>query len=177
MLTRGAMALPEPSAPRVSRCFKRPGACFSFADSREQVVKTARMAGMSEIATGVLHNVGNVLNSVNVSANLAKKNAEQLSVKDLEMMVEVLRANENDIGRFVTDALLRYGSEYPDTDVNSISVRCDTSGLTGLKPTAFTVERREGAPFRSNIYYSTSPLKTADHLNVLTRMEQLLKSA
>jgi len=74
-----------------------------LAESRAQVVATARKAGMSEIATGVLHNVGNVLNSVNVSANLVRKNAEQLSVKDLEMMVEILRANQDDIGRFVTD--------------------------------------------------------------------------
>jgi hypothetical protein len=30
-------------------------------------VEVARKAGMAEVATGVLHNVGNVLNSINVS--------------------------------------------------------------------------------------------------------------
>ena len=35
-----------------------------------QLVQSARRAGMAEIATNVLHNVGNVLNSVNVSATL-----------------------------------------------------------------------------------------------------------
>ena len=34
------------------------------------LVKASRSAGMAEVATGVLHNVGNVLNSVNVSAGL-----------------------------------------------------------------------------------------------------------
>ena len=34
--------------------------------ARAQVVDTARAAGMSEIATGILHNVGNLVNSVNM---------------------------------------------------------------------------------------------------------------
>ncbi|MFS8064671.1 MAG: HAMP domain-containing protein, partial [Luteimonas sp.] len=39
-------------------------------DSQQRLVETSRLAGMAEVATGVLHNVGNVLNSVNVSAGL-----------------------------------------------------------------------------------------------------------
>ena len=72
-------------------------------DSRKQVIRTARLAGMSEIATGVLHNVGNVLNSVNVSANLVTKKAEQLSVRDLEKMVHVLQPHEGNLGQFVAE--------------------------------------------------------------------------
>ena len=33
-----------------------------------KLVVAARQAGMAEVAIGVLHNVGNVLNSVNISA-------------------------------------------------------------------------------------------------------------
>jgi signal transduction histidine kinase len=71
-----------------------------LAESRAQNVRTARAAGMSEIATGVLHNVGNVLNSVNVSANLASRRTEQLSVRDLETMVGVLKENGGDLASF-----------------------------------------------------------------------------
>jgi len=39
----------------------------------KQLVDTSRQAGMAEVATGVLHNVGNVLNSVNVSATLIRE--------------------------------------------------------------------------------------------------------
>lgn len=35
-----------------------------------ELIEASRRAGMAEVATGVLHNVGNVLNSVNVSANV-----------------------------------------------------------------------------------------------------------
>ena len=72
-----------------------------LARSREQVIETARKAGMSEIATGVLHNVGNVLNSVNVAANLATKKTEELSLGDLEMLVKVLKVHESDLAAFM----------------------------------------------------------------------------
>jgi len=74
-----------------------------LARSREQVVETARLAGMSEIATGVLHNVGNVLNSVNVAANLATRRTEELSVQDLERLAQVLREHERDLALFVAE--------------------------------------------------------------------------
>ncbi|MSR62810.1 MAG: HAMP domain-containing protein [Planctomycetes bacterium] len=72
-----------------------------LAKSREQVIETARLAGMSEIATGVLHNVGNVLNSVNVAANLATRRTEELAVGDLELLVGVLQTHERDLAAFV----------------------------------------------------------------------------
>ncbi|MEQ1891436.1 MAG: ATP-binding protein [Planctomycetota bacterium] len=74
-----------------------------LAQSREQVVETARQAGMSEIATGVLHNVGNVLNSVNVAANLAARRTEELSVQDLELLAGVLQSHERDLAAFVAE--------------------------------------------------------------------------
>jgi len=74
-----------------------------LARSRAQVVKSARLAGMSEIATGVLHNVGNVLNSVNVSTSLVSRKVEQLSTDDLEKMVTLLRPHADDFGTFVSE--------------------------------------------------------------------------
>lgn len=71
--------------------------------SRAEVVKTARAAGMSEIATGVLHNVGNVLNSVNVSATLVAQRADSAAAADLQRVVEVLRPHAADPGRFFAD--------------------------------------------------------------------------
>ncbi len=43
----------------------------------QELIGTARRAGMAEIATGVLHNVGNVLNSVNVSASRRAEKSER----------------------------------------------------------------------------------------------------
>ncbi len=74
-----------------------------LASSREEIVRTARRAGMSEIATGVLHNVGNVLNSVNVSTNMVARKLDKLSLEDLSKLGEVLEQHRDDLGRFVTE--------------------------------------------------------------------------
>ncbi len=71
--------------------------------SRRQLVETARAAGMSEIATGVIHNVGNALNSVNVAASVAAAEAKGLETQDLERLVEVLEQHEPDLGRFISE--------------------------------------------------------------------------
>ena len=67
-----------------------------------QLLETARRAGMAEMATGVLHNVGNVLNSVNVSTNLVTSRVDSFSIGDLEQMLQVLES-QDDLGRFVSE--------------------------------------------------------------------------
>ena len=72
-------------------------------DSRRLIVQSARQAGMSEVATGVLHNVGNVLNSVNVSRSLMERKLEDLAVRDFARTVDVLKAQGDDLGRFIAE--------------------------------------------------------------------------
>ncbi|HZH17246.1 MAG TPA: HAMP domain-containing protein, partial [Archangium sp.] len=52
-------------------------------DVHRQLVQVARQAGRAEVATSVLHNVGNVLNSVHTSAMLAKERLMGLQVEDV----------------------------------------------------------------------------------------------
>jgi len=72
-----------------------------LAASRAAVIQSARSAGMSEIAVGILHNVGNVLNSVNVSAALIGRNARDLGVNELEDIAETLAEHAQGLERFV----------------------------------------------------------------------------
>jgi signal transduction histidine kinase len=65
------------------------------------LVAAARRAGMAEIATNVLHNVGNVLNSVNVSAGLMKRTAERSKSGALGQVVEMLDAHAADLPAFL----------------------------------------------------------------------------
>jgi len=69
--------------------------------SRADLVKAARAAGMSEIATGVLHNVGNVLNSVNVSANLVAERVRGSASNDLAKVVKALEPHADDLPGFL----------------------------------------------------------------------------
>lgn len=67
-----------------------------------QLLTTARLAGMAEIATNVLHNVGNVLNSVNVSADLMAAQLRASKLKGLARAVGLMDAHAGDLGEFLT---------------------------------------------------------------------------
>ena len=56
-----------------------------------QLVEASRQAGMAEVATGVLHNVGNVLNSVNVSSTLICEMLQQSRLSHMTRAVGLLR--------------------------------------------------------------------------------------
>ena len=45
--------------------------------TRKDLIDASRLAGMAEVATGVLHNVGNVLNSLNVSTSVIETGLKQ----------------------------------------------------------------------------------------------------
>lgn len=62
-----------------------------LADAQRRLMRMSHEAGMAEVATGVLHNVGNVLNSVNVSVNLIRERLERRRAHSLREAVELLR--------------------------------------------------------------------------------------
>ncbi len=74
-----------------------------LAISRAALVDSAREAGQSEIATGILHNVGNVLNSVNVSSSILAKQAAEIAADDLEALNQVIAEHADDLAAFLTE--------------------------------------------------------------------------
>ena len=74
-----------------------------LAETHKQLLDTSRQAGMAEVATGVLHNVGNVLNSVNVSATLLSDIVRQSKSDRVARLRELLAEHEKDLGRFFTE--------------------------------------------------------------------------
>ena len=74
-----------------------------LAASRSALVDSARTAGMSEIATGILHNVGNVLNSVGVAGSLVERKLRSSPVQKLAAVVGLLEQNSDDLATFVRD--------------------------------------------------------------------------
>jgi signal transduction histidine kinase len=71
-------------------------------ETHKQLLETSRQAGMAEIATNVLHNIGNVLNSVNVSASLVVDNMKKCKIANLAKVAAMLREHEHDLGTFIT---------------------------------------------------------------------------
>ena len=56
---------------------------------------------MAEVATGVLHNVGNVLNSINVSSTLIADRLRASRVSQLKDLARLLREHETSLGDFL----------------------------------------------------------------------------
>src|SRR5208337_4822629 len=68
----------------------------------KQLMESSRLAGMSEIATNVLHNVGNALNSVNVSTDLIVDCVKKSKASSLARVVLLLQEHAHDLGAFLT---------------------------------------------------------------------------
>ncbi len=68
----------------------------------KQLVAASRQAGMAEIATSVLHNVGNVLNSINVTATVVEERVRKSRTVDLNRLVKLLGDHKTDLGTFLT---------------------------------------------------------------------------
>ena len=63
----------------------------------------SRLAGMAEAATGVVHNVGNVLNGVNVSTDLLSQGLRKLQIDPLGKLCELLHQHSGDLAGFMTE--------------------------------------------------------------------------
>ena len=66
----------------------------------KQLLETSRHAGMAEVATSVLHNVGNVLNSVNVSASVVGEQVRSSNLERLTKVISLLQENRSDLSAF-----------------------------------------------------------------------------
>ena len=71
-------------------------------ETHKQLLQVSRQAGMAEVATGVLHNVGNVLNSVSVSATVVCDRLRQSEVNDLHRAAAMLDGKNGELGQFLT---------------------------------------------------------------------------
>jgi len=68
----------------------------------QQLLESSRLAGMAEVATSVLHNVGNVLNSVNITAALLKDKLEKSAVSLFGRVIALMNEHSGDLGQFLT---------------------------------------------------------------------------
>ena len=76
-----------------------------------ELVEASRKAGMAEVASGILHNVGNVLNSVTVSVSMLRDHLKKSHVSRLAMATDVLLAHQSDLPQFFAQS--RKGVVFP----------------------------------------------------------------
>jgi signal transduction histidine kinase len=71
--------------------------------AQREFVSSVRKAGMAEIANSVLHNVGNVLNSIRVSAALIQTRVRGLKTDGLSLATGLMSEHAAGIGDFLTN--------------------------------------------------------------------------
>ena len=129
------MVLDRYSTPVVGRDGRHYGRLWGFRDitARKQaeaalekahleMIGVSRQAGMAEIAIGVLHNIGNVLNSVNVSATLIADQLRQTEAGNIAKLAMMFAQHQGDLAAFLTtDPRGRTIPGYLDTLANSLA--------------------------------------------------------
>jgi PAS domain S-box-containing protein len=69
---------------------------------QRELVEASRLAGMAEIATGVLHNVGNVLNCVNISSGVIADHLRKSKTDRLAKASKLVNDNKDRLSEFFT---------------------------------------------------------------------------
>lgn len=72
-------------------------------DLDRRLADTSRLASMAEVATGVLHNVGNVLNSVSVSATLVADGVRHSRLGNLAKTAALIRSKNGELADYFTN--------------------------------------------------------------------------
>ena len=121
-----------------------------------QLVEASRHAGMAEVATGVLHNVGNVLNSVNVSSTLLADRLRKSRALNVARAAELLRERNGDLARWLTEdergkmlpGLPRGPGQAPRDRARGDD---DGAGVAGQERRAHQGDRRHAAELREGL--------------------------
>jgi len=109
-------------------------------EMHRQLMQSARQAGMAEVATNVLHNVGNVLNSVQTAAMLAKERVTGLKLEQVGRVASLLEQHRDDLGHFLTQTergrntmpfLSRLGQNLVDERKELLTLLEDVDRYTG----------------------------------------------
>jgi PAS domain S-box-containing protein len=66
-----------------------------------KLVSTARVAGMADVAASVLHNVGNVLNSINISAQILLERDSSSQLPGLIRVADLLDTHKHELDVFL----------------------------------------------------------------------------
>jgi two-component system, NtrC family, sensor kinase len=133
--------------------------------THRQLLEVSRRAGMAEVATNVLHNVGNVLNSLNVSANMVAEQVERSKASGLARLARLLHEHEHDLGYYLAhDARGRHVPMYLSQLAQHILHERDTN-------------LKELASLRSNIDHIKEIVSTQLDYSKVSGVKELINPA
>jgi signal transduction histidine kinase len=133
--------------------------------AQAKLAENAHKAGMSEIATSVLHNVGNVLNSLKTAGYVARETAKGSVVSKLLKANELLGAQMDNIDEFIASdpkgkKLLRYYLELGEmlNKENTYIVENLTQILDNTDSISEIISAQQAYAYSSNSFSEIMPI-------------------
>ena len=80
--------------------------------AQRKLINASHQAGMAEVAIAVLHNVGNVLTSVNTSGGVIRQQLRLSKVPNVSRVAKLLLDHTQDLGRFIGED--EHGRQVPE---------------------------------------------------------------
>jgi PAS domain S-box-containing protein len=111
-LVREGNTAPEYSVGFVRDITARTESAQELERVHKQLMAASRQAGMAEVATNVLHNAGNILNSINISASLVAERVKQSKAPGLSRIATLLKEQGPRLGEFIAND--ERGKRLPD---------------------------------------------------------------
>lgn len=68
--------------------------------AQRELVETSRLAGIAEMATGILHNLGNALNSVNITTNMTVARIRRSKIDSIRKIAQLLSEHQDRLPDF-----------------------------------------------------------------------------
>jgi PAS domain S-box-containing protein len=100
-LVRDESATPEFSVEFLRDISARKESAQELERVHKELMVASRQAGMAEVATNVLHNVGNILNSVNISASLVAERVKQSKAPGVSRVAALLQEQGPRLAEFM----------------------------------------------------------------------------
>ena len=72
-------------------------------ETKDELMEASRKAGMADVANSVLHNVGNVLNSLNVSSAVITQRVGEMRISKLQQCIGMVLDHQGDLTEFLTN--------------------------------------------------------------------------
>lgn len=95
---------------------------LALKNAQDRLLKAAHSAGMAEIATGVLHNIGNIINSVNISAQRLDTTLGSIKIQSLIKANQLLQSHRGNLADYLAnDEKGRVWIDYFDRLVSMLS--------------------------------------------------------
>jgi len=139
--------------------------------THEKLVETSRMAGMAEVATDVLHNVGNVLNSINISTDFISDKMLNSKAKNLKKATDMITEHADDLGSFLTED--KRGKHIPTylTEVTSLIINEHTEVAEKLRSLTKNIEHIK------QIIQAQQRYAKAGGVEIFTSINEVIKHA